>query len=110
MDSFRMGYEVFCAENGPDGLQILENEDIHLVLCDIKMPGMDGFDVLAKIKEQFPSVLVIMITGFSTVEAAVEAMKKGAYDFISKPFTPDGLRIVIKRAFETLQLTLEANA
>jgi signal transduction histidine kinase/FixJ family two-component response regulator len=106
----RMGYEVFCAENGPDGLQVLENEDIHLVLCDIKMPGMDGFDVLAKIKEQFPSVLVIMITGFSTVEAAVEAMKKGAYDFISKPFTPDGLRIVIKRAFETLHLTLEANA
>jgi len=106
----RMGYEVFCAANGPDGLQILETEDIYIVLCDIKMPGMDGLDVLAKIKEQFPSVLVIMITGFSTVEAAVEAMKKGAYDFISKPFTPDVLRIVIKRALETLHLTLEANA
>jgi signal transduction histidine kinase/FixJ family two-component response regulator len=106
----RMGYEVFCAENGPDGLEILEKEDIHLVLCDIKMPGMDGFDVLAKIKERFASVLVIMITGFSTVEAAVEAMKKGAYDFISKPFTPDELRIVIKRALETQQLTLEADA
>jgi len=106
----RMGYDVLCAENGQDGLQILENEDIDIVLCDIKMPGMDGFEVLAKIKEQYTSVLVIMITGFSTVEIAIEAMKKGAYDFISKPFTPDELRIVIKRAFETLHLTLEANA
>ncbi len=107
---YRMGYDVLCAENGQDGLQILENQDICIVLCDIKMPGMDGFEVLAKIKEQYKSVLVIMLTGFSTVETAIEAMKKGAYDFISKPFTPDELRIVIKRAFETLHLTLEANA
>ncbi|MDZ7665102.1 MAG: response regulator [Desulfotignum sp.] len=106
----RMGYDVFCAENGQDGLQILENEDICIVLCDIKMPGMDGFEVLAEIKEHYQSVLVIMLTGFSTVETAIEAMKKGAYDFISKPFTPDELRIVIKRASETLHLTLEANA
>ncbi|MBU2480895.1 MAG: response regulator, partial [Proteobacteria bacterium] len=104
----RLDLEVLTAQNGQSGLDILSKEDICIVICDIKMPGMDGIEVLAQIQALYPSVIVIMITGFSTVENAIEAMKKGAYDFISKPFTPDQLRIVVKRALETLHLTEEA--
>jgi len=104
----KMGCRVFSADNGKDGLDILANEKIHLVICDIKMPGMDGIEVLEKIKERDDSVLVVMITGFSTVETAITAMKKGAYDFISKPFTLDQMRLVMKRAIEKIWIKAEA--
>ena len=74
------------------------------------MPGMDGIEVLTRITQSHPSTLVVMITGYATVETAIEAMKKGAYDFVSKPFTPDQLRIVVKRAMEKLKLTKETEA
>lgn len=104
----RMGCKVSTAESGKDGLKILEQNKISIVLCDIKMPGMDGLEVLTRIRETHESVLVIMITGFSTVETAIEAMKKGAYDFLSKPFTPDQLRINVTRAMEKIRLTRQA--
>ena len=74
------------------------------------MPGLDGIEVLSRIQDRYESVLVIMITGFSTVDTAIKAMKKGAYDFISKPFSPGRLRIVIKRAMEKLGLTRQSIA
>ncbi|MCP4670650.1 MAG: response regulator [Desulfobacula sp.] len=106
----RMECEVVTAFDGTKGLEILETQDINIVLSDIKMPGISGLEVLSTISERYKSVMVIMITGFSTVETAIEAMKKGAYDFISKPFSPDQLRIVVKRAIEKLRLTREAKA
>ncbi len=104
----RLGHGVLKAHNGQTGLEILEKENVCVVICDIKMPGIDGIEVLSRVKELYPSIIVIMITGFSTVENAIDAMKNGAYDFISKPFTPDQLRIVVKRALDTLILTEEA--
>ncbi len=104
----RLDLNVTKAENGQAGLDILKTNDIDIVICDIKMPGIDGIEVLSQVKKLYPSIIVIMVTGFSTVENAIEAMKSGAYDFISKPFTPDQLRIVVKRAIETLRLKEEA--
>lgn len=106
----RMDCKVFIASNGLEGLEIMDRESISIVLCDIKMPGIDGIEVLSRIRESQKETLVIMITGFATVETAIAAMKRGAYDFVSKPFTPDQLRIVVKRAIEKLRLTQETEA
>ena len=104
----RMGCQVFTAGQGEEGLDILSKETVSIVLLDMKMPGMDGMEVLRIIKKRYPHILVIVITGFATVETAIEAMKNGAYDFIPKPFEPDQLRIVVNRAIERIRLTLEA--
>ncbi len=106
----RMDFSVFLASRGDEGLELLDREKPAIVLLDMKMPGMGGMEVLAKIREKDPSVLVIVITGFATIEAAIEAMKNGAYDFIPKPFEPDQLRIVVNRACETLRLKREREA
>ncbi len=104
----RMGCTVFSASNGEEGLAILAKKKVHIVLLDLKMPGMDGMEVLSRIQAKNSTILVIVITGFATVETAIEAMKQGAYDFIPKPFEPDQLRIVINRAKEKIMLQAEA--
>lgn len=104
----RIGYEVIKASRGDDALQILETEKVNIVLLDLKMPGMEGMDVLPIIRRFDENVLVIVVTGYATVETAIEAMKQGAYDFISKPFEPDHLRIVVNRAAEKIRLSREA--
>ncbi|MBW2370440.1 MAG: response regulator [Deltaproteobacteria bacterium] len=104
----RMDYEVVTAGRGEEGLETLSRDQAAIVLLDMKMPGMDGMEVLQKIRETHEDVLVIVITGYATVETAIQAMKTGAYDFIPKPFEPDQLRIVVSRARERLSLTLEA--
>ena len=104
----RMGCQVLTASRGEEGLDILSKEPVAIVLLDMKMPGMDGMEVLREIKKRHKGILVIVITGYATVETAIEAMKNGAYDFIPKPFEPDQLRIVVNRAIERLRLTLEA--
>src|SRR3990170_5424554 len=78
-----------------------------IVITDLKMPGIDGMEVLRHFRKEYPDTIVIMITGFSTVETAVEAMKQGAFDYIPKPFTPDEVSIVVKKAFEQKNLLLE---
>ena len=98
---------VEVAEDGAKGLAILEKESFDLVILDLKMPGLSGMEVLKKIKEEDPEIVVVVITGYATVESAVEAMKAGAYDFIPKPFTPDSLRMISKRALEKRKLLLE---
>ncbi len=105
----RMNFKVFKASRGEEGLKILESEIISIVLLDMKMPGMDGMEVLKKIMEMDRGILVIIVTGYATVKVAIEAMKCGAYDFIPKPYEPDQLRIVINRASEKIQLTIDAD-
>jgi PAS domain S-box-containing protein len=104
----RMGYRVVKAERGDDAQKMVETLRPDLVLLDLKMPGKDGIDVLKFIRQIDPRILVIIITGYATVEAAIEAMKRGAYDFIPKPFEPDQLRIVVNRSAEKIRLTREA--
>jgi PAS domain S-box-containing protein len=104
------GWSVLPAENGSVGLAELQEspKEIDIVLLDLMMPGMSGMEVLEKVQALDDTLPVIIITGYATVASAVEAMKKGAYDFIAKPFTPDQLRIVIKRALERRKLQREA--
>jgi two-component system, OmpR family, phosphate regulon sensor histidine kinase PhoR len=103
----RMGLKVLTAARGDESLHIMEKENISIVLLDLKMPGIDGMQVLKLIKENNLDILVIVITGYATVETAIEAMKQGAYDFIAKPFEPEHLRIVVNRAREKIRLTTE---
>ncbi len=102
------GYRAETAENGQIGLEKARDLKPVLVLIDLKMPGLSGFEVLEKLKDIDHRIIPIVITGYATVESAVEAMKKGAYDFLPKPFTPDELRIIIRRALERHKLALEA--
>ena len=101
-------WKVKTAENGERGLELIKSDDFHILLLDLMMPGIRGMEVLKKVQEVNQDLLVIVITGYATVENAVEAMKNGAYDFIPKPFTPDQLRIVVRRALEKLSLKREA--
>jgi len=103
----RSGYQVDTAEDGKKGLERLKEKSYELVILDLKMPGLNGLEVLKKIKEDDPEVVVIVITGHATIESAVDAMKNGAFDFIPKPFTPESLRLIVKRALTTRELTLE---
>ena len=104
------GWSVITTENGKLGLEEIKGhpENIDVILLDLMMPGMSGMEVLDQVRAIDPNLLVIVITGYATVESAVEAMKKGAYDFIPKPFTPDQLRIVVRRALERRTLQKEA--
>ncbi len=104
----RAGFHVLKASRGDEALEVLPTEKISIVLLDLKMPGMDGMEVLKHIRAMDETILVIVITGYATVETAIEAMKRGAYDFISKPFDPDQLRIVVNRAWEKIYLRQEA--
>ncbi len=104
----KASYNVLKASGGEEGLKIVKNDTVSIVLLDLKMPGMDGIEVLEKIREYDETIIVIIITGFATVETAIEAMKQGAYDFIPKPFKPDQLRITVNRASEKARLQHEA--
>jgi two-component system response regulator HydG len=103
----RKAGRVEVAGDGLTGLEILEKEAFDLVILDLKMPGLSGMEVLSKIKQEYPEIVVIVITGYATVESAVEAMKHGAYDFLPKPFTPDSLRAIVERALDKRELVLE---
>jgi two-component system phosphate regulon sensor histidine kinase PhoR len=97
------GFEVALAENGFAGLKKIEEEHFDIILLDLMMPGMRGIDLLTHVKGKHPDTLVIVITGYATLEHAIEAMKKGAFDFISKPFSPQDLRIVTGKAIEYIR-------
>ena len=81
----KKGYEALIAANGAEALDILATKTVHVVILDVKMPGMDGLEILKIIKRVHPLVEVIMLTGHGTVESAVEGLKSGATDFLSKP-------------------------
>jgi len=104
----RIGFEVQTAARGDEALKAAALNRPAIVLLDLKMPGMDGMEVLDHLHQLDKDILVIVITGYATVETAIEAMKQGAYDFIPKPFEPDQLRIVVNRAADKIRLTREA--
>lgn len=94
----RAGYSVYDTGNAHDAIRVFKNNSISLVITDLIMPGTNGIELLAKLKEIDPAVPVILITAYGTVDTAVEAMKKGAYDYILKPFDNDEILFVIKKA------------
>ena len=94
----RDGYEVLTAENGADALTVIDDEPIDLVITDLKMPGVDGMELLGYCITQHPGLPVIVITAHGTVDSAVEALKIGAQDYITKPFDQDELRVAIQKA------------
>jgi len=106
----REGYRVETAADGESGLRKVREVRPDLVLVDLKMPRIDGMEMLKEITALDPTIVAVVITGYATVESAVEAMKCGAYDFLPKPFTPEELRIVTKRGLERRRLTLEMEA
>ena len=96
----RHGYEVIEAYNGKKALEILESTEPSLVMCDFRLEDMEGNVLLGKIKERYPHLPVIIITGYSDIKIAVEVMKMGAYDYITKPLFPDEILVTIKKALE----------
>src|SRR6185295_19627898 len=106
------GYRVLEAEDGRGALRLIESERPRLVILDIWMPEMDGIELLRRIRESEPATQVIVISGHGNIETAVTATKLGAFDFIEKPFSLDGLLHVIDRALESLpeHATSEAGA
>ncbi|OGC84117.1 MAG: hypothetical protein A2W07_05120, partial [candidate division Zixibacteria bacterium RBG_16_43_9] len=100
-------YRVITAEDGQDGLDKFKREGADLVLLDLMMPKLDGIETLNLLKKEEPEVIVIMMTAFGTIEKAVEAMKKGAYDFIPKPCEPEHILLTIAKALERKNLVRE---
>ena len=92
------GFEVAAAPDGEQGLKMIEEKHYDIVLVDLMMPTISGFDVLSAVRSHHPDTVVIVITGYATLEHSIEAMKKGAFDFIPKPFTPDQLRAVVGKS------------
>jgi len=98
------GYRVECAEDATKALTFLESGSFDIILADIKMPGMDGLEMLKRIKAIRKDSIVIMMTAFATVDTAVQALKDGAFDYVTKPFDPDDLSHLIRNA--SMQITL----
>jgi len=104
------GYEVDCAEDAKEALSVLESKNFNIILADIKMPGMDGLEMHRRIKSLNRDAIVIVMTAFASVETAVQALKDGAYDYITKPFDPDDLSHLIRNAASQISLKSENEA
>lgn len=96
----RAGYRVKAVENGHKAVKEVEKKTYNLALVDLRMPKMDGIEVLENIKKKKPEIPVIIYTGYGSVTTAVEAMRKGASDYLNKPFSPEELKLVIKKVLE----------
>jgi DNA-binding NtrC family response regulator len=101
------GYHVECAESAKTALSMLETREFDIILADIKMPGMDGLEMLRRIKLIKADAIVIVMTAFATVDTAVQALKDGAFDYVTKPFDPDDLSHLIRNASKQITLTEE---
>jgi DNA-binding NtrC family response regulator len=101
------GYQIREAKDGQEGLALFQKEHFHIVFLDLKLPGLSGIHVLRQMKYASPETPVVMITGFGTIESAVEAIKTGAFDYIAKPFTPEELRLIARKALDSRKMTLE---
>ena len=100
-------YEVKTASNGKDGLDLVAKGDIDLVITDLRMDGISGEEVVKRVTTETPGIPVIVLTGHGSIDAAVEAMKSGAYDFLTKPLNLDQLNLIVKRALENRELSLQ---
>ncbi len=105
----KLGHEVLTSPSGDEGVRLLGSRELHLVVTDLKMDGLDGMGVLRATLERSPETAVVIMTGFATVETAVEAIKLGAFDFIEKPFSTGRIRAKIEKALEW-QALRETNA
>lgn len=101
------GFQVACAENAKQALSILESDVFDIILTDLKMPGMDGLELLQRIKTLNKDSIIIVMTAFATVDTAVRALKEGAFDYVTKPFDPDDLSHLIRNATKQVLLTHE---
>lgn len=100
------GYSVKLATNGAEGLALIEKGDIDLVITDLRMPGISGEEVLAKVRGESPGIPVIVLTGHGSIDTAVDAMRNGAYDFLTKPLSLDRLSLIVKRALAGRELEI----
>ena len=101
------GYVTVCAENGEAAIRQLEHGEFDLVLTDLRMQPVDGMELLRTTKQLFPNTEVIMLTGYATVNSAVEAMQKGAYHYVAKPYNFEEVRVLVRQALDKRQLRLE---
>ncbi len=101
------GYQVDCAENGKEALEKCQKDEFHIVVTDLNMPVMDGMELLKKIKSRWPYIEVIVITGFATIESAIEAMKLGAHDFILKPVNFEHVQFTINKCYQRIRAQAE---
>lgn len=101
------GYRVSTASNGLEALSFYRKEPFDLVISDLKMPQMDGFELLKQLKLEYPEIFLIMMTAYGSVRTAVEAMKIGAYDYLTKPVSAEEMRLVVQRVFEKQNLIIE---
>lgn len=98
------GYEVVVTASAQQALSVLQLRQLDLVITDLKLPGMSGLELLKQIHSQYPQMIIIMLTAFGTVDTAVEAMKTGAYDYLTKPVHPDEMSVVVRRALDHVRL------
>ncbi|MBN2429436.1 MAG: sigma-54-dependent Fis family transcriptional regulator [Deltaproteobacteria bacterium] len=103
----REGYELVEAADGEEALKLLSETPFSVVLCDIRMPGMDGLALLYQVRERFPQVTMIMMSAYGTIDTAIQCLKQGAYDYISKPFKTDEVVLCLKKTEERLELREE---
>ena len=96
----QQGFEVASADSGKKGLDMIAREHFDIILLDLMMPELSGLEVLPEVKASHPDTVVIVITGYATIEHSIEAMKSGAFDFIPKPFSPEQLKVVVSKAIE----------
>src|SRR5574344_2083651 len=101
------GYNVKTAADGSEGLSLIEKGDIDLVITDLRMPGISGEEVLQKVTTETPGIPVIILTGHGSIDSAVDAMRHGAYDFLTKPLNLDQLGLIVKRALKTREMSLQ---
>ncbi|MCC7155457.1 MAG: sigma-54-dependent Fis family transcriptional regulator, partial [Bryobacterales bacterium] len=105
-----MGYSVRAAEDGSQALAEIEKEPPALVLTDLRMPGLSGMDLLDKIRSEYPDLPVILMTAFGTIQSAVQAMRAGAYDYLTKPIDYEELGLVVSRVLEHFRLVEEVRS
>lgn len=98
------GYEVVVTASAQQALSVLQLRQLDLVITDLKLPGMSGLELLKQVHSQYPQMIIIMLTAFGTVDTAVEAMKTGAYDYLTKPVHPDEMSVVVRRALDHVRL------
>jgi len=96
----KIGIDVLTATSGKDALELLNTEEVHVIFLDIKMPGMDGMEILQRVKKDYPLIEVVILTGHATMETAVEGLKLGALDFLIKPVSMKDILGKVEEAFD----------